>query len=121
MVVGISKAVGAVLDRYWVIVILVGAAFGSAFYFNAILLEDFGPVTVAFARVGTAALASWVFLFATGRSGLIPGEMILPLAVLGVLTFAVPLLAYPFAQQHIGPGVTGITNAMTPAMTVQLP
>jgi drug/metabolite transporter (DMT)-like permease len=106
------------MDRDWLIVILVGAAFGSALYFNAILLEDLGPITVSFARVGTAAVASWVFIFLTWRSAKIPVKQIVPLAILGIFTFAIPLLAYPLGQQYLGAGMTGIVNAMTPAMTV---
>jgi len=106
------------MDRDWLIVIVVGAAFGLALYFNAILLRDLGPVAVSFARVGTAAVASWVFILATRRSAKISANQIMPLVILGIFTFAIPLLAYPLGQQYLGAGMTGIVNAMTPAMTV---
>ena len=109
---------GIFMDRDWLIVILLGVTFGSALYFNAILLRDLGPIAVSFARVGTAAVASWAFILVTRPSAIFPAHQFMPLAILGVFTFAIPLLAYPLGQQYLGAGMTGIVNAMTPAMTV---
>ena len=106
------------MDRDWLIVVLVGTAFGSALYFNAILLQELDPIAVSFSRVGTAAAASWTFILLTRRSAKISTKHIIPLALLGIFTFAIPLLAYPLGQQYLGPGMTGIVNALTPAMTV---
>ena len=108
------------MDRDWLIIVPLGMAFGCALYFNAILLQDFGPITVSFARLGTATVASWAFILVMRRSAKIPVKQIAPLAILGVFTFAIPLLAFPLGQQYLGPGMTGIVNAMTPAMTVAI-
>lgn len=108
------------MDRDWLIIVPLGMAFGCALYFNAILLQEFGPITVCFARLGTATVASWAFILVMRRSAKIPVKQIAPLAILGVFTFAIPLLAFPLGQQYLGPGMTGIVNAMTPAMTVAI-
>jgi drug/metabolite transporter (DMT)-like permease len=104
--------------RYWIILLAVGAAFGSSFAFNEVLLEVYGPMTVSALRVGLGALGCWVWVLVTGRhAGVAPGALA-GLAVFGVFQYAAPFALLPLAQQHITSSAAGIANAMTPVAVV---
>ncbi|MQY42144.1 EamA family transporter [Epibacterium sp. SM1969] len=104
--------------RYWLIIIILGVGWGMSFMFNAILLREFGPFTIAAGRVGFGALGCWIYLVASGRSGRLPVKMALALAAFGALSYAAPFTFYALGQQHIASGVAGIVNATTPAFAV---
>jgi drug/metabolite transporter (DMT)-like permease len=106
------------VDRDWVIIILLGLFFGSAMYFNELMLRDMDPFFVALGRVGPAALASWAFVLLTGRNWRIGRDQIAALAILGALFFWLPMAAFPIGQQYIESGLAGVINAMTPVFTV---
>ncbi|MEM1430364.1 MAG: DMT family transporter [Pseudomonadota bacterium] len=105
-------------DKDWTIIVILGIGWGSAFFFNEILLREMGPVSVSFARVGTAALFCWLWVFLSGRAAWPGRERLVPLAVLGALMFAIPFAIYPLGQQFVASGVAGIVNALTPVMVV---
>jgi len=106
------------MDRDWIIIVLLGMAFGSTLFFNEIMLRDMGPFFAALSRVGPAALVSWVFLIVSGRDWQAGIPQLGALAVLGVLFFWMPMTAFPVGQQYIESGLAGIINAMTPVLTV---
>jgi drug/metabolite transporter (DMT)-like permease len=93
-------------------------SFGSAMFFNEIMLRDMAPYYVALGRVGPAALASWAFLLLTGRDWRAGFKHFGALAVLGGVFFWLPMAAFPIGQQYIESGLAGIINAMTPVFTV---
>ncbi len=103
---------------YWGLIVLLGIGWGSSFLFNEILLRELGPLTVSLGRVGLGALGCWLWIAATGRKARLPVAAVLGLFALGVVFFALPFALYPLSQRHIGSGVAGIINAMTPVMVV---
>ncbi len=104
--------------RDWLLITVIGIGWGSSFLFNAILLQDMGPLSISAGRILFGALACWVYVIATGRMTRIDAVLLGNLLVLGVVMYAVPFSLYPIAQEHIASGVTGIVNAMTPIMVV---
>lgn len=106
--------------RDWFWIGILGFAWGASFFFNEILLREVGPVWVSALRVGTGALACWLFLLVTGRRFSLPGKALGQIAVLGLAMFALPFVIYPIGQGYITSGAAGIINAMTPIMVVIL-
>lgn len=104
--------------RYWLILTLIGAAFGASFAFNEMLLDTYGPLTVSTLRIGVGATGCWIWVMATGRSLRIPGHAIPKLIVFGVFQFAAPFALLPLAQGHITSSVAGIANALAPVAVV---
>jgi len=104
----------------WLLVIVLGTIWGSSFMFNAVLIEELGPLWVSAGRVGIGALGCWAFLFATGRTRHLPGDRVLYVHffILGTLSYTVPFSLFPLSQQSLAAGVAAIINAMTPIMTV---
>ncbi|OSP56587.1 DMT family transporter [Pseudoruegeria sp. SK021] len=106
------------LLRYWIIIWGLGLAWGSSFYFNAILLREIGPLSVSMGRVGVGALGCWLWVLVSGRSMRVQLPVLASLFVFGLFQYALPLAIYPFAQQAITSSAAGIINAMTPIMVV---
>ncbi|MEM8554687.1 MAG: DMT family transporter [Pseudomonadota bacterium] len=104
--------------RHLTILVLLGIAFGGVFVLNAILLRDIGPLAVSFWRIALGALACWTAVLVLRLDHGLTAREIRQAALLGVITYAMPLTFYPVAQGHIASGVTGIVNAMTPIMVV---
>ena len=104
--------------KYWFLMILLAAGWGSSFFFNEILLRELGPLSVAFGRVGMGALGCWLWLIAARRPVGIPLASLGLLTVFGLFQYAVPLAVYPLTQQYITSSAAGIVNAMTPVMVV---
>lgn len=103
---------------HWFILIMLGAAFGSSFCFNEILLSVYGPLTVSALRVGVGALGCWAWIIASGRRANLGTVSLLGVAIFGVFQYAAPFAFLPLAQQHVTISIAGITNAMTPVAVV---
>ncbi|WP_116132388.1 DMT family transporter [Tropicimonas sp. IMCC34043] len=104
--------------RYWILVAILGIGWGGSFIFNAMLLAEVGPLSVAFLRMALGAVTCWVYVLAKGRRVPWGWRLLGSVLVLGVLNYAIPFAIYPLAQRHITSGVAGIVNAMTPIMVV---
>ncbi len=104
--------------RDWLLISIIGIGWGSSFMFNAILLQDMGPLSISAGRIFFGALACWTYVIATGRMTPISALMFGNLLVLGVVMYAAPFSLYPLAQADLASGLTGIINAMTPIMVV---
>src|SRR5690606_32671208 len=102
----------------WAIIVFLGAIWGCSFLFNAVLLNEIGPLWVSAGRVGIAAVASWVFLLALRRRLPADRRLWVELMILGVFNYAVPFALFPISQAHLASGVAAIVNALTPIMTV---
>ncbi|GGA60544.1 DMT family transporter [Pelagibacterium lentulum] len=104
--------------RDWLLVLFLGAIWGSSFIFNAVLIRELGPLWVSAGRVGVAAAASWIFFLALRKPKITDLGLIAKLALLGIFSYALPFALFPLGQTALASGVAAILNAMTPIMTV---
>lgn len=104
--------------RDWFWIALLGSIWGSSFIFNAVLIRELGPLWVAGARVGIAALGCWVVMAALRKPVPRDPGLWVQLGLLGILAYAMPFSLFPLAQAHVTSGVAAIVNALTPIMTV---
>lgn len=104
--------------KYWAVIFVLGIGWGMSFMFNAILLRELGPLSVAMGRVGLGALGCWIYVLATRKPIKITLRRAVALLGFGVLSYAAPFAFYALGQQHIASGVAGIINAITPAFAV---
>jgi len=100
---------GALFDFLYLVV--PGVVWGASFLFIAEGLTAVGPAGVTFVRilVGFAALS---FVPAARRA--VPRDDWGGIAWLGLLWFALPLSAFPFAQQHVSSALAGMLNGAVP-------
>jgi drug/metabolite transporter (DMT)-like permease len=91
-----------------------GVVWGASFLFIAEGLTAVGPAGVTFVRilVGFAALS---FVPAARRA--VPRADWGGIGWLGLFWFALPLTAFPFAQQHVSSALAGMLNGAVPIAT----
>lgn len=95
-------------------VVVPGVIWGASFLFIAEGLTAIGPAGVTFVRilVGFAALS----LVPAARRA-VPRADWRGIGWLGLLWFALPLSAFPFAQQHVSSALAGMLNGAVPIAT----
>jgi len=104
--------------RDWLWIFLLGIIWGFSFPFNALLLRELGPLWVSAGRTGIGAIGSWVILLAMKKTIQLEMGLLVRIALLGIVTYAIPFALFPLAQLHLSAGVAAIINAMTPITTV---
>ncbi|MEK7296064.1 MAG: DMT family transporter [Actinomycetota bacterium] len=95
----------------WLLLAVPGVVWGSSFYFIAIALDSFSPGLITPLRVLIGFLT--LSAFPKARTS-IPKSAWRNIVLLGVLWLAVPLTAFPFAEQHVSSSVVGMLNGATP-------
>jgi drug/metabolite transporter (DMT)-like permease len=102
----------------WFLLIALSLLWGGAFFFNKITLIEMPPLTIAFGRVGIAA----IILIAVARA--MDVSLVEPLRawpaflLLGLLHNVLPFSLILWGQTHIASGLASILNATTPLFTV---
>ncbi|HQZ12989.1 MAG TPA: DMT family transporter [Devosia sp.] len=104
--------------RYWLLIIALGAVWGSSFLFNAVLIREISPLWVSAGRVAIGAAICWVYFFATHRRLPTDWRLYPQLLFLGIINYAIPFALFPFAEQHLASGIVGVINGLTPMTTV---
>lgn len=95
----------------WLLFAVPGLIWGSSFYFIAIGLDSFSPGLITPLRVLIGFLTLSVFRKARAP---VPRGAWRNIVLLGVLWLAIPLTAFPFAEQHVSSSVVGMLNGATP-------
>ena len=75
---------------HWSVLVALGAAFGSSFALNEILLGSCGPLTVSALRVTIGAVGCWIWVLATRRRVRLSEVGIVTVGVFGVFQYAAP-------------------------------
>lgn len=100
----------------WLLLLLLGATWGSSFIIMKLGLRVFTPAQIACLRIGI----SWAVLLPVVliRFGRMPARRWPLLLVSGLLGNGIPACMFPLAQTHISSSMTGMLNAMMPLMTL---
>ncbi|MHA6692319.1 DMT family transporter [Devosia sp. A449] len=104
--------------RYWLLIILLGAVWGSSFLFNAILIREISPLWVSAGRVSIGAAICWVYFLARRKKLPTGWPVYAQLTLLGCLNYAIPFALFPFAEQTVASSIVGVINGLTPMSTV---
>jgi len=96
--------------------VLLAAIWGSSFLFMRLVVPAFGPVAMAFVRVGGAALVLLPLLWLRGEGPLLRQHW-RTLLVLGLTNSALPFLCFGYAAYTLPAGLAAIFNAATPLST----
>jgi len=91
-----------------------GVIWGSSFYFIAIALDSFSPGLITPLRVLIGFFTLGMFPKARAP---IPRKAWGGIVTLGVVWLAVPLSAFPFAEQHVSSSIVGMLNGAAPLFT----
>ncbi len=104
----------------WALLITLSVVWGGSFFFVEVLLDALDPYSVVFWRVGPAAVALVVLVYAAGHR--LPGDWATWRAfiVMGALNNVAPFTLIAWGQTEIESGLAAILNATTPLFTVAL-
>jgi len=104
----------------WGLLFLLALIWGGAFFFGQVAVRELPPFSVALGRVGIAAIALLIFVYASGRR--MPASLRIwsAFAVMGLINNVIPFSLIFFGQTQITSGLASILNATTPIFTVLL-
>jgi drug/metabolite transporter (DMT)-like permease len=102
----------------WTMLIVLSCIWGGSFFFNAIALRGFPPLTVVALRVGIGAICLWLIVLAMKQALPRDPAQWLRFLAMGTLNNAIPFTLIVWSQQHIAAGLASILNATTPLFTV---
>ncbi|WP_051250370.1 DMT family transporter [Paenibacillus harenae] len=102
----------------FLVLFLLSLIWGSSFYFIKILLQDFGPWTIAFLRssFGLATIVAIMLLFR--KPFAIRTIPWLPMTVMALVNTAIPWAIIGFSETRLTSGMASVLNATTPLWTV---
>lgn len=111
----LSTSEGATADAFgvteWLLLAAVATIWGSSFFFIEIALDAFSPYVITWLRIVFGAMA--LLLVPAARRPIEQADWG-RVALLGVVWMAVPLSAFPVAQQWIDSSVAGMLNSSMP-------
>jgi drug/metabolite transporter (DMT)-like permease len=106
--------------RDWILLLSLGAMWGSAFMFVKIAVATIPPATVAAARLVIGALVLILVIYVRGLRLPAFSGVWRDYAVLALIGHAVPFYTISWGQQYIESALAGITMAIMPLATLVL-
>jgi drug/metabolite transporter (DMT)-like permease len=111
--------------RAWLALGLLGLIWGGSFLAVAVALTGFGPLSIAAARIGIAAVILTALAFAAGQglppAGTARGRRIwLHCLGMGIFSNALPFALLSWGQRQVTSGFAGITMAVVPLLILPL-
>jgi len=105
-------------SKLWAVLLLTAGLLGSSFFFIKLTVESIPPVTLAAGRAAIAAMIVYGIMRLSGQRFPKWGREWFPLAVLGLLTAAIPYAAIAWGQTSIDSSLGGILFATIPVFSV---
>ena len=109
----------------WIALICLGAIWGGSFMGAKLALTSFGPMTVALLRLTLASVILLIITLASGRK--FPGfstsadrRIWVHIAIMGLITNAVPFSLLNWGQLYVSSGFAGVTMAVVPLLVLPL-
>ncbi|MBM3606878.1 MAG: DMT family transporter, partial [Alphaproteobacteria bacterium] len=103
--------------KAWTMIAALSVLWGAAFFFVAIAVREWPPVTVALCRTGGAALVLWPAIYLIGQRMALDATLWRAFFIMGLLNNVIPFLLNFWGQTHIASGVAAILNATSPLFT----
>ena len=104
----------------WLLLIALSTLWGGSFFFAEIALVELRPLTLVLCRVGVAAAALVILVYATGRQMSVGAALWGAFLIMGVLNNLIPFSLIFWGQTRITGSLAAILNATTPLFTVVL-
>ena len=97
----------------WSLLFTLATVWGVSFFFNAVILNEFGVLTTVFFRVSIAGIVLAV-IYKASKGRFEFRRYWARYLVLGIANNALPFTLIVFAQQHIESGFASVLNSSTP-------
>lgn len=104
----------------WLLLLTLSLLWGGSFFFGKVALADLPPLTLVLGRVGLAALALHLVVWASGHRLPRSPATWADFFVMGLLNNVIPFSLIFWGQTQISSGLAAILNATTPLFSVGL-
>jgi drug/metabolite transporter (DMT)-like permease len=104
----------------WLLLIVLAAVWGSAFFFGIIALREVGPLTLVASRLVVATFALNLLLIATGQRLNMSKVSWKHVTVMGIIGVLVPFSMIFWAETRINSSLAAVLNATVPMFSVTL-
>jgi drug/metabolite transporter (DMT)-like permease len=104
----------------YVLLLLLGAVWGSSFLLIKVAVATIPPITVATGRIGIGAIVLALMVAARGRAWPRDKRSWLLLLVMGTIGNAIPFSLINWGETHIDSGLTAILMSTVPLATIML-
>ena len=102
----------------WLALFALSGLWGGSFFFFKILVAELPPFTVVLGRVGIAAIALHLLLWARRDPLRLQPRQWGPFLLLGLINNVIPFSLIAFGETRIASGEAAILNATTPMFTI---
>ncbi|MFD1177602.1 DMT family transporter [Paenibacillus puldeungensis] len=104
--------------KLYLALLLLSLIWGGSFFFIKILLQDFGPWTVAFLRSGLGLVTLVVIMLALKKPFQLRSIPWLPMALMALVNTAIPWAIIGFSETRLTSSMASVLNATTPLWTM---
>lgn len=104
----------------WLLLIVLAAVWGSAFFFGIIALREVGPLTLVASRLVVATVALNLLLIATGQRLTLSRRSWKHVTVMGIIGVLIPFSMIFWAETRINSSLAAVLNATVPMFSVTL-
>ncbi|RVT90652.1 DMT family transporter [Rhodovarius crocodyli] len=98
--------------------LLLSILWGSSFFFIAVAVREWPPLSIVLARVSIAAVQLWLIILAVGPRPRLDRSALVASFGMGLLNNVLPFVLIVLAQQSLPSGTASIFNATTPLFGV---
>ncbi len=102
----------------WTLLIGLAALWGAAFFFVAIAVKDFPPLTLGAIRLMLGGSVLMAILYASGGKLPLDRHILGWFIIVALINSLIPMFLIGWAQQYIGAGLTAILNGAMPLWTL---
>lgn len=104
--------------KLYLALLLLSLIWGGSFFFIKILLQDFGPWTVAFLRSGFGLVTLVIIMLALKKPFQLRSIPWLPMALMALVNTAIPWAIIGFSETRLTSSMASVLNATTPLWTL---
>lgn len=91
---------------------------GGSFFFIKVLLEDFGPWTIAFLRSSCGLIVVVVIMLGLRKPFGIREIPWIPMVIMSLINTAIPWALIAYSETHLSSSMASVLNATTPVWTI---
>ncbi|MFS1511384.1 DMT family transporter [Chengkuizengella sp. SCS-71B] len=102
----------------FIVLILLSLIWGGSFYFIKILLEDFGPWTIAFLRSSFGLVTIVLIMLILRKPFELRKMPWIPLTIMASINTAIPWTFIAFSETRLSSSMASVLNATTPLWTI---
>jgi drug/metabolite transporter (DMT)-like permease len=108
----------ALKTKALVVLVVLGALFGSAFLYMKVLVDEIAPVEIVAGRLSLGALVLFVIIVVRGRTLSLDPASVGKISLLALLDSVIPFTLIAWAETRIDSGIASVIVSTMPVFTI---